>query len=194
MADFCKNLPKNDILIFLDGSDTCLCATKDEIVEKFLELNTDLLISTERNCFPSNFGFQPLHPKTHLTSKYINSGGYIGYVYAVSNMLQGIIDDFPQNQVLCKKGTDQGLFMQYILNGDGRKLLDSGAIKLDHACGIFLSLCLVEQNELSIEHSRVRCKETGSFPCVLHGNGRGKKYFFNLYDAIRNNAFPVSNS
>jgi len=85
MIEFLKPLPKDDIVVFLDGFDTLMLSDKEEVIKKFKESGKKMVISVEniRNSFLTHsYHFQKVQ------EKFINTGLYIGYVGYVLEFLK----------------------------------------------------------------------------------------------------------
>lgn len=76
-----------DIVIFLDGYDTLCINNKEKLMEKFLKMDTPIVVS--KDSIPNNILHSYLHSKVFDTCDdiHINSGMYMGYVWAVRNLL-----------------------------------------------------------------------------------------------------------
>ncbi len=161
--EYAKTLPKTDILMFVDGYDVIIQADNQTILKTFFAMNHPFVIAAERNCSP----FPELihHFPQDTSFRYLNSGTYIGYV---SNVLEILRSLRPYNL----KGNDQGLLMlDYVIKPQ--------KYRLDTYCQLFLPLTHIDLDELFIdeEHKQVYCLETGTLPCLLHGNGWGRDLF-----------------
>ncbi len=163
---YAKTLPKNDIVLFVDGYDVIFLADEKTILETFYAMNHPFVISVERNCYPYP-ELARLFPRD-TSFRYINAGSYIGYAGNVAEILKGLRPyDFRWN--------DQGLLMIDYLQQPEK-------YRLDTFCQLFLVLTLVKPTQLIIdeEHQQVLCRETGTLPCLLHGNGWSKDMFYSI--------------
>lgn len=168
--DFLSKIPKAEenstVVLFLDGTDTLIQSNSDEIIDRFLSLNTRILFSSEHGCFPMkywpwnlNLGhFKPCKGSCsnsryvcdHLfrkrgsggmdpTNKWLNSGGYIGYVYDIRRMLD-IAREIPYDMMTKFPGEDQGFYTFLLLSG-------KFDMTIDFDSKIFLSFGLVNDPE-----------------------------------------------
>lgn len=177
MHDLVKNLPDWDIVCFVDGFDVLSLSDNNEILEKFLKFDCELLLSAESNSFPERY--RPEYPKTtnNTCFNFVNAGGFIGY----KKILVDLFTWKPLNEIkkICEKETDQGYFVQYYLNN-----LDKN-IKLDTRGNIFLSLYGISWREIVFDNGRVVNTVLNEKPCFLHFNGHT---YFNANDV---NMLPI---
>lgn len=170
MNDYLETLPDDDIVMFVDGYDVLIVADKELILEKFLKFNAPFVMSAERSCWPnpklaSNF------PGSG-TFRFLNSGGYIGYVKNLKSWLQSL------KPFDLKNGDQLQIMKNYINNRD--------AFILDTQSEIFLSLLTMKKNELAIDPIArvVRCLITATQPAVIHANGRSFSFWNQVYDTL----------
>ena len=174
MKEYCHRLPDDDLVLFVDAFDVLILADKQEIVSRFLALDVPMLMAMEMNCWPLKSS-APFHPPTSSPFKYINTGGYMGWVKAVRRWL----DSF--DGTLLSGKSDQGaahkLFME-----------KPHLYALDHWCAIFLCLFQVPADAVLIDpvSRRVTCSYTNSSPCVLHANGRSFTIWNQVYSSFFN--------
>ncbi len=164
--EYAKTLPETDILMFVDGYDVIFQADEKRILETFYAMNHPFVISVERNCDPYPH-LAYLFPKD-TSFRYLNSGTYIGYVGNVLEILQRVR---PYEFFNCN---DQGLLQLDWVKHPQQYCLDT-------YCQLFLVLTLVNRDELIIdEHQQIRCRETGTLPLLLHGNGWSRGMFYSI--------------
>ena len=160
-----NKLDDNEIVLFTDAYDTMINSNVDEILDKFKSFNCNVLCSAELRCHPSylNSEMAACFPE-ELKNKYLNSGGYMGYVKDIKKIFKWK----PLDEILelCEKGTDQGYFMEYFIHNH-----DKVNMKLDTGAVIFQSLFGVSWQELDIRGGRVYNKVYKQHPCILHFNG-----------------------
>lgn len=132
-----KNLPDNDIVCFVDGFDVIATGGLEEIRTKFLQADCDLLVGGELNCWPGYY-LDKFPKKNGPTGfKYLNSGGFIGYKFAVLEVYTW--KSLEEIAETCKKYSDQGYFIEYYLEHLNKK-----RIKLDTGCQIFQNMFSVD--------------------------------------------------
>lgn len=160
---YVSELPDDDIVLFVDGYDVLILADKETILRKFLSFEVPFFVSMEKNAYP--YQHETFSPTPF---KYINSGGYIGYVEFIKKMLSEI--DIVEN------ASDQGQLITYYLQ-------NPQSFSFDYFSQIFLSLYMVTNNEVEIDVNAqiVRCLLTGTVPCVIHDNGRN---YEGIYDKV----------
>lgn len=54
MGEYWNTLDDDEIVMFIDAFDVIIVAEKGLILEKFLNMNTPLLMFTEKKCFPAH--------------------------------------------------------------------------------------------------------------------------------------------
>jgi hypothetical protein len=89
--NYSKNIPKNDLIIFLDGFDTIINKNIDiNLLEHFNALNCDILIS--KHPIIINKYFTNKIFSEDLNANYIaNSGMYIGYANVIHNIFKDML-------------------------------------------------------------------------------------------------------
>ena len=168
--NFLNQIPRADenstVVLFLDGTDTLIQSNSDEIIDRFMTMNTRVLFSSEHACYPMkyfpwnlNLGqFKPckgscsnsryicdnLFKKTKQnimdpTNQWLNSGGYIGYVYDIKKILE-IAMEIPWDMMTKFPGEDQGYYTFLLLSG-------KFDMAIDYESKIFLSFGLVKDPE-----------------------------------------------
>jgi hypothetical protein len=164
-----KELPKDDIVCFIDGFDVVSVGGLEEIKQKFLDYNCDLLLSSEMNCWPPCYKDAfPIKKDCPTQFKYINTGGIIGYVHALLDLWQWKpIDEI---KAVCARLSDQGYCYEYYAANHDKK-----NIKIDSMCNIFLSMYGYDWNEFYIQNGRIFNTVLKNSPCVLHFNGNSWK-------------------
>jgi len=193
LKDYLINLDENDIIMFVDGYDSILLAQPEEILRTYDLFKSDLVFSTEINCWPDkHLADEYKHNADSGPFKYLNSGGFIG---RVGTILKFLVED--QFGVDVNYQTSN----QYVWTK--RYLTNSGIISLDTDCLIFSTLCppLInpmavmtssEHNEnwfnenfsISKKDKRIYNTITKSWPCCAHFNGWAKTIFTSKVDEI----------
>lgn len=166
MAEYLNTLDDNDIVMCVDAFDVLIIADKEMILKKFLNMNTPFIMSAEKGCYPFP-KYANQYPPTSSPFKFINAGGYIGYV---RNLKTWLADLSP----IKLRGSDQGQITKHYL-------YKKPFFLLDYSCDLFLSLCEVKSEEILIDVNDkvVHCLTTGSQPCVIHANGKAF-YLWNI--------------
>ena len=192
VREYLDTVDAEDILCFTDAYDAIGFAGDEEIVEKFKAFGTDVVFSAETSCFPWDH-VQQMYPYSPTIYKYLNSGGYIGYVHALRTMLSHSISEFP---------CDQGFFTYYYINSIHNSHVLKTRLKIVHYAppsyelknspatpphipNITIPLrmcldtgCVLFQTAYAIPWSHFRVREgrlwnvvMNTKPCFIHFNG-----------------------
>ncbi len=164
IKEYINKLKEDEIVMFVDAYDVLIVADKEVILQKFLSMQSPLIMSTEKNCHPRHLIHQYPHSPTPF--KYINAGGFIGYVHNLKTLLKALS---PINLMI----GDQGQIAAYFLK-------NQSAFTLDYHCNLFLSLFCVNKAEVEIDSHKVHCYTTNTDPCVIHANGKS----FTIWDQV----------
>ena len=159
----------NDIIMFLDGYDTFIHSTEEEILERYFSFRKEVIFSAEKTCWPDS-SISEKFPETG-GYKYLNSGTFIGTVSTLKKIFSDPIEDYADDQLYC----------QY------KYLEDTLDIGLDYESYIFLCMSGLEQNCLYNENTDyIVNTETNCTSLIAHGNGGAytKDAFEKLYSAI----------
>lgn len=165
MLNAIKALPDNDIVCFVDGFDVLAVGGEEEIKRKFIDYDCDILFGAELNCWPGEFlaSFPDVGIKNGY--KYLNSGGFIGYKWAVMELYTW--KNLDEVAHICKMcGGDQGYFISYFIANHKNKRL-----KLDSNVQIFQNFFSLDWNEIYIKGGRFVNPMLKTTPCFLHFNG-----------------------
>jgi len=167
-----KKLHPNDVLMHLDAYDTYVVADASEVLEKFYKMDANIVVSTEVNLAPNHeldsrkAVIENIYPTAPNRFRWINSGTYIGYAGAIVNLLSSMPDNFHCDMPTGDKTSscdDQRCFHTHFV-----KERDKHNMKLDYNQDIFH--CMWDVYTFSMGKKRLK-SETGSTPCILHGNG-----------------------
>ena len=186
MKDAVDLLPDDDIACFVDAYDVLVMSDVREILQKFENYGRNILMSSELNCYPpenqsrydqieySVFEHEDANQiwgtdrSQAITTnyKYMNSGGYIGYVKDLKRMFQWkTVDEMRQ---ICELGGDQNFFTQYYLEFATDLVLNIG---LDYQQEIFQSLYKVDLRNFAFFDGRLYNHILKTYPCFVHFNG-----------------------
>jgi len=93
MYEYIQTLPDNDIIIFIDGFDSKINQPINIIKKKFLEFNSDIVIS-EQDYIPyiGHYTWQKQLFHTCKNNNIANSGLYGGYNKNIKDLLKFILD------------------------------------------------------------------------------------------------------
>lgn len=157
MKEYVNTLNDDDIICFIDAYDVICNSSYDDIYFKFLNIDCDLLISTELNCFPESYKSE----MNNISDYYLNSGGYIGYKNAILDLLA-----FKNIKDVRHPESDQAYFYEYYFAN-----YNNNRIKLDTESIIFQSMYLKSWNDLSVLNNKIFVNRK-IIPCFVHFNGK----------------------
>ena len=109
MIDYLKNLPKNDIVCFIDGYDVLCCRNLHELIPEFLKIQhkqqCKIVVGHDKTSF-----LLSMHSLFYgkCKNQSINAGTYIGSVIDILDIIQKTYDLNPNNDA-----DDQILITQY---------------------------------------------------------------------------------
>ena len=157
--------------MFVDGFDVIIIKDKRTILDTFFSFNVPFVISGENGCFPllRLTDKYPLSPSG--TNRYINAGGYIGYVWYLKEWLKSI----NPNKYLRDQ---RQIALDYIK--------DPSKYVIDYYSKIFLCLWQVKMHNVDIDETSKTFfyKKTNTYPCVIHANGKTFKILNKFYDVM----------
>jgi hypothetical protein len=162
-----------EFIIFCDSWDLVFATTPEEIIERFLELNCDLVISAEKNCFPDDLKKEYDNLPYTSSYRYLNSGMIVGYTNKLLEILEVMeVEKIPNDYWDAEKHcnihfNDQFEYQKIFLNQPVN-------IKLDYQQIFSRTLHDAKLEELDFSETRIRNIETNSYPCTFHMNGNGK--------------------
>lgn len=91
LHNYLQGIHPNTIILCMDGADTLFNDTKEELLRKFHESNTRILISAEKGFTYQYFEFKDKFDAASSPYRYINAGTFIGYAGDILNMFTDII-------------------------------------------------------------------------------------------------------
>ncbi len=89
---------KNHIIMFTDSYDVVLLQNPQEILSKFRQFQRPIVFSSEKTCWPSP-DLSEKYPESQTEYKYLNSGGFIGYVDSILELIKDEIGDKDDDQL-----------------------------------------------------------------------------------------------
>lgn len=164
--DFVKQLPKDDIVLFVDGYDTFFTEEYTTVVQRFLDFDVDILFGAEQECWPitNDQSYKNRWPDMLTPYRYLNSGLYIGYAGALHDFFElPSTDDNGDDQLYCQS--------RYLANYEDFPY----KIALDYEAYIF------QNHDTSIRkvNGQLWNDITNCCGCIYHGNGgKSEKDFF----------------
>ena len=143
-------------LFIVDAYDVVALASMDEVLRKIKDQNI-LLWNAERNAWPyEQWGI--LYPDCDTPYRYLNGG--VAFV-EVSRFIRM----FEANPITHGDNDQVILAKAYLTE---REWYD---MRLDTGCVVFQTLCGTNWDEFEFKDGRIMNKETGTYPCFVHGNG-----------------------
>jgi hypothetical protein len=154
-------LGKYEYLLHLDYSDTKFNRSCNEMMDKFIATGEDIIVSTEKNCWPylnsvSNWIDKELEDKEFF---YLNSGAIISKTttfYKILKELENICLTTDLNF-----WDDQGVWQYYNL-----KIKE---LNKDSICEYFFSTALLDESYYTLENKTIKTK-FNTEPYLIHDN------------------------
>lgn len=164
-----ERLDDEDIVLFLDGYDTFISASQEEIMKRYLDFGSAIVFSAEATCWPDQ-SLANQFPAPDNGVPYLNSGTYMGTVRELKRMFSAPITNAEDDQLYVQK--------QY-LTGNYEAILD-------HESYLFFCLAGAE-DDIHVEHGWVINTSTQCTTTMVHGNGGGytKTVFDSLHGLIK---------
>ena len=160
----------SDLVFCSDGWDVLLLSSLQEIRDRYLRFQADVVFSAELNCWPDTalipeFRKRASNVASPVTYPYLNSGAFIGSARALIKLLEC-------QAFTLETDSDQKYWATLFLQQP-----PGVSICLDHQAALFQNVNHNHENLLSepalVEGSRLLWKnrQTGTLPCVLHFPG-----------------------
>ena len=156
--------PDNLIVMFTDSYDVLLLESKDEILKKFKEFNAKVVFGAEPYCRPDK-QLEDQYPnvKDSREKRFLNSGGFIGYIRQINELLnQNEIKDTNDDQLYYTK-----IYLDTALRSELGIRLDTKSLIFHNLNGATDEVKLKYQNG----HPYLTNTVFNTRPSVLHGNG-----------------------
>ena len=172
ISNIINSLNDNDLLLFIDAYDVIINSNEleKEVLEKFKSYDCDILLGSELNCFPKYLksDMDKIHSEknnnVNNNNKYINSGGYVGYVKDIKKIFAW--KSYNDIIKICERGGDQTYFMKYYIENYNKV-----NIKLDTKSLIFQNMWLISWRDVYFREGRFFNNVLYSYPCFIHFNG-----------------------
>lgn len=172
----------SDLILFTDAYDVCVLETSETIASRFLRLDTDLLFNGEKNFWPT---LDPIHVEKYRpmfsaipgVAPYLNSGCYVGYAWAVRQMLTFCLEIAHRTGL----NDDQALAQIFWAHA-----AETGNIKVsvDSTREVFGTI-VGSHDDYELFGSRLYDRSSGKSVCVLHLNGnRNALDFIPIWDTL----------
>ena len=173
IKDFISVLPKDDLVLFVDGYDTFFVRSHEEIVKRYNDMGSKIVFGAEKDLWPD----QSLQFPDQTTSfKYLNSGCFIGQVSELRKFFKEPVQNSEDDQLYVQK----------------RYLTEAYDVALDVESYLFFNMSSAENSWQYDKENGVLNLETNCYTCVVHGNGGGatKEAFERLYNT--HTGYPVN--
>ncbi len=180
LRDELRKMNNDDIVLCMDGSDTLFNATSHEIYQKFIELDTKIVISAERTYVHQYPKFKRVFDEWHGPYKYVNAGTFMGYAGALLQLFEDLItlvETYPQ-------ANDQGLLGIWL----SKHIKENSLVKLDYHCELFW-VTSSDHKQLAHEvttYQTIFNPFTKSKPAILHITGNQDPTIGKIYNEAYN--------
>ncbi|XP_067945709.1 multifunctional procollagen lysine hydroxylase and glycosyltransferase LH3-like [Watersipora subatra] len=193
-------------LLITDSYDAIMTGSESEIIDAFMDLHAEVVFSAEVFIWPDHT-LAPKYPPVRAgESRYLNSGGYMGYADKIYELLY--------DHEIADKDDDQLYFTNLFIDEYQSQLrggseyteeqaptltpaeaIEKMSIKLDKRSTIFQTLNGVLDNvEIKYKNSKsfMYNQAAGSRPLVIHGNGPIKHKFNRLVSYLNSAWTPTA--
>jgi len=163
-----NNDDKNTMMMFTDSYDVILAAGADTILGQYDKMGGGVIFGAENFCWP-DINLKDKYPTIKSGYRFLNSGGFIGNIKEIKEMLTSGGD-------LKNQDDDQLFYTNIFLDIEMRKKFD---IKLDTRAEIFQNLNGAEEDidlEFEGDNPYFFNMNFKTMPMVFHGNGPSKLY------------------
>jgi len=172
MIEFTKDLPADDIVLFMDGYDTFFADDPIAILERWKGFDVDILFGAEDNFWPPDDFLQKQFDTHHSDTvyPYLNSGLYMGYAGAIYAFLTeqaaGDGDDdqrYCQIRYLARTPPPKDAPIQW----KWERIDFPYKIAMDHEAYLF------QNHDMTVKrvNGQLYNPRTNCCPCIYHGNG-----------------------
>ena len=156
--EYLSTVPDDTIILFMDGYDTFLADSPETILERYFQIDADIVFGAESDCWPKEHD-EHLFPDTGTKYKYLNSGLYIGKASAIHKFVSSSVGDgnsYGDDQLFCQRR-----YLQYLKGGF------DFTVKLDYEAYIFQN----HEPEIKVVKGQLWNDLTKCCGCIYHGNG-----------------------
>lgn len=152
------NIDPFDIILFTDAFDVAYVGNEEELLRRFQKFKKPIVFGAEKLCSP-DAELAGQYPKTDSEFKFLNSGGFIGRVWAPRRCMA----DYNFNDMI----EDQRYWIaKFLKNQD--------LIELDYNLEIFLNCVETDKKDHFFDGFNAYYKHAQ--PLVIHANGSDKSY------------------
>ena len=163
----------SEYIMICDADDAFVMANEKEILYKYHSTSKTILVSADRqqdegdSKYPQSI-FRERYPLSATPWRYCNSGGYIGEKDKILDLLSKMAtvkhpDFIP---VYRSKDWSNDQFRMSIV------FLRGYPLTVDTHCNVFQTMGCIEPGEIKWRGNYFMNKVTGTFPCVIHFNGK----------------------
>jgi len=163
------DLGDKDIVLYTDAYDVAFFgSSQKEILERFIAMEIPILFGSEAYCFPDP-AMARMYFRRDDTDEFpfLNSGLFIGYVWAFRHCMRGYKYDDMDNDQLYWTNTFLKSHNEY-----GENTL----ITLDYENRLFLNTAGIDETEIEVDHDNNKIWYNGSQPLFIHVNGIDKQF------------------
>jgi len=154
VKEYIKDKKDSDVLLFLDGYDTFLSDSTDEIISRYIEFSHSIVFSSERFCWPDELigsDLKALNTDQNTPYQYLNSGMYVGRIGDLKKLLSAPIENYEDDQLYVQK---------QLLKG-----------KCDIVCDVEGYMFNTHEPQISKKNGQLFNPITRCYTCAYHGNG-----------------------
>ncbi|KAM5163708.1 procollagen-lysine,2-oxoglutarate 5-dioxygenase 2 isoform 2-T2 [Mantella aurantiaca] len=161
------------VVLFTDSYDVIFSGGPEELLKKFQETKHKVVFAAEASVWPDK-RLADKYPVVRSGKRFLNSGGFIGYVPSVKQIVQ--------QWTLQDNDDDQLFYTKIYLDAHQRESIN---ITLDHKSHIFQNLNgAIDEVAVYFDGPKARAQNThyDTLPVLIHGNGPTKvqlNYFGN---------------
>ena len=154
VKEYIQDKKDSDVLLFLDGYDTFLSDSTDEIISRYIEFSHSIVFSSERFCWPDEglaSEIKALNTDQNTPYQYLNSGMYVGRIGELKKLLSAPIENYEDDQLYVQK---------QLLKG-----------KCDIVCDVEGYMFNTHEPQISKKNGQLFNPITRCYTCAYHGNG-----------------------
>ncbi|XP_053281105.1 procollagen-lysine,2-oxoglutarate 5-dioxygenase 1 isoform X1 [Pleuronectes platessa] len=153
------------IILFIDSYDVVFASGPKELLKKFQQAKHKVVFSSESLIWPDRH-LEDKHPHVREGNRFLGSGGFIGYLPSIKEMLSDWTGEDDES--------DQLFFTKIYIDPAKKKSIN---ITVDNKCRLFQNLHgALDEVVLKFEDGRVRARNVlyDTLPVIIHGNGETK--------------------
>uniref|UniRef100_A0A4W6E690 Procollagen-lysine,2-oxoglutarate 5-dioxygenase 1 n=1 Tax=Lates calcarifer TaxID=8187 RepID=A0A4W6E690_LATCA len=168
---------EDKIILFIDSYDVVFASGPKELLKKFQQARHKVVFSSESLIWPDRH-LEDKHPHVREGNRFLGSGGFIGYLPNIKQMVSDWTGEDNQS--------DQLFFTKIYIDPVKKKSIN---ITLDSKCRLFQNLHgALDEVVLKFEDGRVRARNVlyDTLPVIIHGNGPTKLQINYLSNYIPN--------